>query len=80
MQLDAPSGDITEPAKALPIWLELSYPDGAKQTMRGFAMAWTAGEVYAQWVEFSRAREAWVLPSQCSRREIPVKNRFGTAP
>lgn len=79
VQLDAPTGTVTEPAKALPIWLELAYPDGGNQTMRGFAMAWTSGEVYAQWVEFSRAREAWVTPGQCTRREIPVKDRFGAA-
>lgn len=79
MALDEPLGEVTEPEKALPIWLELSYPDGRKQTMRGFAMAWTTDAVYAQWVEFSRAREAWVLPSQCTRRTIPVKDRWGTA-
>jgi hypothetical protein len=34
-------------------------------------MAWTASAVLAQWVEFSIAREAWVRPDQCTRREIP---------
>ncbi len=60
------------------MWVELEYPDGRKQTLKGFAMAWTSDAVYAQWVEFSRAREAWVRPDQCRRRDIPVKNRFGT--
>lgn len=78
LQLPAPDEPATEPAKAPALWVELEYPDGHKQTVKGFAMAWTASAVYAQWVEFSRAREAWVLPVQCTRREIPVKNRFGT--
>ncbi len=60
------------------MWVELEYPDGRKQTVKGFAMAWTSDAVYAQWVEFSRAREAWVRPDQCRRRDILVKNRFGT--
>lgn len=82
LQLEEPGDDVavTEPAKVLSIWVELEYVDGSRQTARGFAMAWTPDAVYAQWVEFSRAREAWVRPDQCRRREIPVKNRFGTSP
>ncbi len=78
LQLPAPEEPATEPAKAPALWVELEYPDGHKQTVKGFAMAWTAGAVYAQWIKFSRAREAWVRPDQCTRREIPVENRFGT--
>ena len=71
-------GPVTEPEKAPALWVDLEYPDGRKQTVKGFAIAWTPDAVYAQWVEFSRAREAWVRPDQCRRREIPVKHRFGT--
>ena len=78
LQLDPPVQPATEPEKAPALWVELEYPDGRKQTVKGFGMAWTPDAVYAQWVEFSRAREAWVRPDQCRRREIPVKNRFGT--
>ena len=62
LQLDAPDGPVTEPEKAPEkapaLWVELEYPDDRKQTVKGFAMAWTPDAVYAQWVEFSRAREA----------------------
>ncbi|WDF35190.1 hypothetical protein PTW37_17090 (plasmid) [Arthrobacter agilis] len=68
---------MTEPAKARPIWVELEYSDGRRQTAKGFAMAWTPSAVYAQWVEFSRAREAWVRPDQCTRRELAVENGKG---
>lgn len=78
LQLAGPDRPATEPEKAPALWVELEYPDGRKQTVKGFAMAWTSDAVYAQWVEFSRAREAWVRPDQCQRREIPVKNRFRT--
>lgn len=75
LQLDAPDEPATERTKPTPIWVVLEYPDGRKQTAKGFAMAWTKDAVYAQWVEFSRAREAWVRANQCTRREIPVKNQ-----
>jgi hypothetical protein len=39
-------------------------------------MAWTADAVLVQWVEHSRAREAWLPAGQCSRRELPVPGRF----
>ena len=78
LQLDAPDGPVTKPARAPALWVALEYPDGGKQTVKGFAMAWTPTAVYAQWVEFSRAREAWVRPEQCTRREIPVRDRSGT--
>lgn len=72
LQLEAPTEGITESASPAPaLWVDLEYPDGARQTVRGFAMAWTASAVLAQWVEFSIAREAWVRPDQCTRREIP---------
>jgi hypothetical protein len=78
LQLDPPERPATEPEKAPALWVELEYPDGRTQTAKGFAMAWTPDAVYAQWVESSRAREAWVRPDQCRRRQIPVRNRFGT--
>jgi hypothetical protein len=72
LQLQAPTGGITESTSPAPaLWVELEYPDGARQTVRGFAMAWTDAAVLAQWIEFSIAREAWVRPDQCTRRELP---------
>ena len=75
LQLEEPDDVVTEQAKALPIWVELEYSDGGRQTAKGFAMSWTPSAVYAQWVEFSRAREAWVRPHQCARRELAAENR-----
>lgn len=40
-------------------------------------MAWTSDAVSAQLVEFSRAREVWVRPDQCTRRELEVRDRRG---
>ena len=77
LQLDPPNRPGTESEKAPAMWVELEYPDGRKQTVKGFAMAWTSDAVYAQWVEFSRAREAWVRPDQCTRRELSAENRRG---
>lgn len=58
ISLPAPTSGITETASnAPPIWVELVYADGRKQTVKGFAMAWTNSLVLAQWVEFSMARE-----------------------
>ncbi|MHA7217353.1 hypothetical protein ACX80L_00530 [Arthrobacter sp. MDT1-48-3] len=72
LQLEAPTEGITESVAPAPaLWVDLEYPDGSRQTVRAFAMAWTASAVRAQWVEFSIAREAWVRPDQCTRREIP---------
>ncbi len=72
LQLEAPTGPITESTSPAPaLWVDLEYPNGSRQTVRGFAMAWTGSAVLAQWVEFSIAREAWVRPDQCTRRDIP---------
>lgn len=72
LQLEAPEHGITESVSLAPaLWVVLEYADGARQTVRGFAMAWTSSAVLAQWVELSIAREAWVRPDQCTRREIP---------
>ncbi len=38
--------------------------------MKGFAMAWTDTMVRAQWIEYSRAREAWVDAARCRRRTL----------
>lgn len=71
LQLEAPAHGITESVSpAPPLWVDLEYSNGARQTVRGFAMAWTSSAVLAQWVELSIAREAWVRPDQCTRREI----------
>ncbi len=70
VQLERPEGPVPEPEKARPVWLHLEYEDDSRQTVKGFAMAWTGGAVCAQWVEFSRARKAWVPASACSRRII----------
>jgi ABC-type nitrate/sulfonate/bicarbonate transport system permease component len=78
LQLPAPSEGITESVPpAPPLWIDLEYANGSRQTVRGFAMAWTASAVLAQWVEFSLAREAWVRPDQCTRREIPRRSDDG---
>ncbi|MHA7178695.1 hypothetical protein ACX80J_01120 [Arthrobacter sp. MDB2-24] len=72
LQLEAPPGPITESVSPAPaLWVDLEYPNGSRQTVRGFAMAWTGSAVLAQWIEFSIAREAWVRPDQCTRRDIP---------
>lgn len=74
LQLEAPTEGITESTSPAPaLWVDLEYADGARQTVRGFAMAWTPAAVLAQWVEFSIAREAWVRPDQCTRRQIPER-------
>lgn len=70
LQVDPPSSGITEPLKSPALWVELDYPDGSTRTMKGFAMAWTATSVLAQWIEYSRAREAWVDASRCRRRSL----------
>ncbi|WP_394247907.1 hypothetical protein [Arthrobacter pityocampae] len=72
LQLEPPTQGITDSASPAPaLWVDLEYPDGSRQTVRGFAMAWTSTAVLAQWVEFSLARSAWVRPEQCTRRSIP---------
>ncbi|TYC99958.1 hypothetical protein FQ377_00325 [Arthrobacter echini] len=71
LQLDAPAHRITLPLRSPALWVELSYPDGSSRTMKGFAMAWTSTAVLAQWIEYSRAREAWVLATCCRRRTLP---------
>lgn len=75
LQLEPPTQGITESASPAPaLWVDLEYPNGARQTVRGFAMAWTSSAVLAQWVEFSIARSAWVRPEQCTRRSIPGRS------
>lgn len=44
LQPDAPDGPVTEPRKAPALWVVLEYPDGRKQMVKGFAMAWTPNE------------------------------------
>lgn len=68
LQLDAPREAITAPEKSPALWIDLDYADGSARTVRGFAMAWTGTAVLAQWIEFSRAREAWVAAARCRRR------------
>lgn len=70
LQLEAPDGRVTEPLRSPALWVDLAYPDGARRTMKGFAMAWTDTAVRAQWIEYSRAREAWVDATQCRRRTL----------
>ncbi len=75
LQLETPSHGITESAAPAPaLWVDLYYSNGSRQTVRGFAMAWTASAVLAQWVEFSIAHEAWVRSDQCTRRELPRRS------
>ncbi|MHA7217352.1 hypothetical protein ACX80L_00525 [Arthrobacter sp. MDT1-48-3] len=70
LQLDAPSTGITEPLRSPALWVDLDYPDGSTCTRKGFAMAWTDTAVRAQWIEYSRAREAWVDAARCRRRDL----------
>jgi hypothetical protein len=70
LQLGPPEADITEPLRSPALWVELDYPDGSTRTMKGFAMAWTGSVVLAQWIEYSRAREAWVDAARCRRRAL----------
>lgn len=70
LQRDAPSDGITEPLRSPGLWVDLAYPDGSTRTMKGFAMAWTRTLVLAQWIEYSRAREAWVDAARCRRRIV----------
>jgi hypothetical protein len=80
-----PSRDRFEPPKSLPeptegvhwttenapaVWAELTYPDDRRQTVKGFAMAWTRELVQVQWVEYSMAREAWVTAGKVRRRQL----------
>lgn len=52
------------------VWAELNYPDGAVQTVKGFAMARTKELVQVQWLEYSLAREAWVTADKVRRRQL----------
>lgn len=71
ISLPAPTvGVTTTTEKAPPLWVDLIYADGAKQTVRGFAMAWTKSMVFVQWVEFSMAREVWVDAGAVRRRQL----------
>ncbi|WP_208739238.1 hypothetical protein [Arthrobacter agilis] len=70
LQLDTPSTGITEPLRSPALWVDLDYPDGSICTRKGFAMAWTDTAVRAQWIEYSRAREAWVDAARCRRRDL----------
>jgi len=78
LQLEVPTERITESVSPAPaLWVDLEYANGSRQTVRGFAMAWTGSAVLAQWVEFSIAREAWVRPDQCTRRDLPRRSADG---
>ncbi|KNC16340.1 hypothetical protein AC792_15225 [Arthrobacter sp. RIT-PI-e] len=70
LQRAAPSEGITEPTRSPALWVDLDYPDGSTSTRKGFAMAWTGTLVLAQWIEYSRAREAWVDAARCRRRDL----------
>lgn len=70
LQLDAPASGVVEPQRSPALWVDLDYPDGSRRTMKGFAMAWTDTAVLAQWIEYSRAREAWVDAGHCRRRAL----------
>lgn len=70
LQLDAPGSCVTEPSRSPALWVDLDYPDGSRRTVKGFAMAWTETMVLAQWIEYSRAREAWVEAARCRRRDL----------
>jgi hypothetical protein len=56
------------------VWADLTYENVSKQTVKGFARAWTKELVMVQWVEYSMAREAWVQASVCRWRELPQRN------
>ncbi len=74
LQLDTPAHRITLPLRSPALWVDLRYPDGSNRTMKGFAMAWTSTAVLAQWIEYSRAREAWVSAACCRRRSLAPRS------
>ncbi|MBG6216267.1 hypothetical protein IWX75_000711 [Arthrobacter sp. CAN_A6] len=76
IQLDEPAEPIHWTNGDAPaVWCDLTYPDGAEATAKGFAKAWTTERVLVHWVEFSGAREAWVSASACRPRELPNRAR-----
>jgi hypothetical protein len=76
ISLPEPAEGVTETtANAPAIWCDLVYPDGATQTVKGFAMAWTASLVRVQWVEHSVAREVWVDAGVVRRRQLEDARR-----
>lgn len=71
ISVPAPTEGITETtSNAPPIWADLVYADGRRQTVKGFAMAWTNSLVFVQWVEYSMAREVWVNANVVTRRQL----------
>ncbi|BCT76942.1 hypothetical protein SCMU_27840 [Sinomonas cyclohexanicum] len=69
-----PSGNVTRPAKARPVWVNVPTDEGGEAYKRGFALAWTHDRVRVQvlWPKeyFEAATEFWVDASRVQRRAI----------
>lgn len=69
-----PSGNVTRPAKAHPVWVNVPTDDGGEAHKRGFAMAWSRDRVRVQvlWPKeyFEAATEFWVDAARVQRRVI----------
>lgn len=76
VSLPEPTVGVTETTEnAPPVWVDLIYSNGSKQTVKGFAMAWTNSLVRVQWVEHSVAREVWVDSGVVRRRQLEERRR-----
>ena len=61
---------ITTTDATIPLWADLTYPDGTTRTEKAFAEAWTNDAVRIQWVENSLGRYAWIAAADVRRREL----------
>lgn len=69
LQVEAPDpADFRTSDKSIPLWADLTDPDGSTRTVKAFALGWTGAAVRIQWVEHSLARYAWVAAGQVRRR------------
>lgn len=61
---------VHAPDKSVPLWADLTFPDGHTSTAKAFAQAWTNEAVRIQWVDHSLPRYAWVAPDQVRCRTL----------
>jgi hypothetical protein len=70
----APDGEVTRPAKPIPVWLRLRWEDGTERTVKGFAFAWSADGVLVQYLGEGSyhltAREIWTEALNVTRRKL----------
>lgn len=76
LQVDEPDSAVVHSTdKAIPLWVDLAFPDGHTSTAKAFAQAWTREAVRIQWVENSLPRYAWVAPGQVRRRVLESRTK-----